>query len=255
MKDTKVFFTRFTSEKLIERSIDRFEAGDVNEAVRLYRMVLGYEGLRDITDKDLDEMPGYTSDPAVIGWMKAVVNECISQGLKPIPYEDDSDKLDRVLKKYAEGKGIPQNNILILTAEHIDRRKKLYKTIEGIGVAIDFTIERMRRGPAEIEAEERRTLQQQANEFLKQREKKLTKGAFDTLLSKTGYDVGMFLNELEKVIISVKERQQIESKDIEEIVGRTKEDSNFDLQKAVGRRDFERATFYLRELLGQGNFI
>ncbi len=253
-KDTGIFFPKFTSEKLIKRSMERFEAGDVNEAVRLYRMVVGYEGMRDITDKDLDELPGYTSDPMVIGWLKAVVNECVSQGLKPIPYEDDSDKLDKVLKKDTEGKGKPQNNILILTAEHIDRRKKLYKTIEELGIVIDFTIERMRRDPAEIEAEERRTLQQQAVEILRQSKKKLTKEAFESLLSKTGYDVGMFLNELEKVIISVKDRQQIEPRDIEEIVGRTKEDSNFDLQKAVGRRDFERATFYLRELLGQGEF-
>ena len=254
VKDSKIFFPKGTSEDLIDRSIDRFEAGDVNEAVRLYRMVLGFEGLRDITDKNLDELPGYTNDPTFMGWMNAVVHECLSQGLKPIPYEDDSDKLDKVLKKDREGKGKPQSNILILTAEHIDRRKKLYKTIEEIGIVIDFTIERMRRSPADIEAEERRTLQQQANEFLKRSNKRLTKGALDTLLGKTGYDVGMFLNELEKVILSVKERHQIESEDIEEIVGRTKEDSNFDLQKAVGRRDFERATFYLRELMGQGEF-
>ena len=32
-----------------------------------------------------------------------------------------------------------------------------------------------------------------------------------------------------------------EVKDIEEAVGRTKEDSIFDLQEAVGRRDLERA--------------
>jgi DNA polymerase III delta subunit len=219
VKDTKVFISKFTSEDMLEKCRERFKAGDLNEAVRIYRVVLGYKGLKDITDKSLDELPGFTGDPKNVDWLNAMVREFINQGLKPILYEDNSDKLDKVLKKGIEGKGIPKGNVLVLTAEHVDKRKKLLKTINDIGIIIDFSIQRMRRDPAEIEDEEKRTLQQQANELLKETGKKLTKGAFDALLAKTGYDVGMFLNELAKVIVSIGDRQQIEPRDIEEIVG------------------------------------
>jgi DNA polymerase III delta subunit len=61
----------------------------------------------------------------------------------------------------------------------------------------------------------------------------------------------MFVNELEKVISSAN-RETIEVEDINEIVGRTREDSVNDLQDAVSQRNFEKAAFFLKELLGQG---
>ena len=48
VKDTKVFFSKFTSEDMLEKCRERFKAGDLNEAVRIYRVVLGYKGLKDI---------------------------------------------------------------------------------------------------------------------------------------------------------------------------------------------------------------
>jgi DNA polymerase-3 subunit delta len=183
-----------------------------------------------------------------------MVEECLAQNLTAIPYEDNSDQLNNAIKVDEEGKGAPQNNILILVAEYVDKRKKLYKTINNIGGIIDFSIQRMSRDSADIEEEEMGALSQKANELLKKSDKAFGKGAFKTLANKTGFNMGIFLNELEKVILSVKDSKKIEVKDIEETVGRTKEDSIFDLQEAIGRRDLQGAMLYLGELLGQGEF-
>ena len=256
VRDTEIFYSKLQVEEVLEKSKEEFESNNINEAVKLFRIALGYLKIEEVNDEvetELENVKGFGMDAKSKGWIKRMVQECGDQDFNPITYEDSSDKLNDVLKKSANGKGLPKSNILILTTDHVDKRKRLYKTISDLGVIIDFSIQRVRRDPAEIQEEERRTLQQQANELLKASNKKLTKDGFDALLNKTGYDVGMFINELEKVIISAK-GGRIESKDIEEIVGRTKEDSIFDLQKAVGRRDSEGAIFYLQELLGQGEF-
>jgi DNA polymerase-3 subunit delta len=257
VKDTKIFLSKFTLEKIIEKSIERFENKDINEAIRLFRIALGYlkiKEVNEISDNKWAEQRDFNKDQKSQAWLTRMVEECLSQDLKPIPYEDNSDRLNNTIKVDEGGKGIPQNNILVLITEYVDKRKKLYKTINDIGVIIDFSIQRMRRDSADVEEEERKSLLQKATELLKRSNKVFAKGAFDVLANKTGYNMGIFLNELEKVVLSVKDRQKIEVNDIEETVGRTREDSIFDLQEAIGRRDLENAILFLGELLGQGEF-
>jgi len=252
VKDTKVFFSKFLLEEVIGKSQERYESGNVAEAVRLYRLVLGHQGYKkilDIADEAFPQMPGYQNHSKVEGWLKAVIEECRRKGLDPIPYEDNSDKLLKALGK--DGKGIPEKNTLILVTDHVDRRKSLYKVINEIGAVIDLSIPRTRRDPAEIETDEKRILFEQADRLLKSSRKTIHKDALELLVNKTGFQVGVFLSELEKVIVFLKDKPRIDPADVEEVVGRTKEDSIFDLQRAVSRRDLKKALFYLRELLGQ----
>jgi DNA polymerase-3 subunit delta len=255
VKDTKIFLSKFTLEKIIEKSMERFENKDINEAIRLFRIALGYLKIKEINEISDKKLAGLAaSDYRSQTWLNKMVEECLMQSLDPIPYQDDSDKLNNTIKLDEGGRGIPGNNILILITEYVDKRKKLYKTINDLGVVIDFSIERMRRDSADVEEEERKSLFEKAAELFNRSNKAFGKGAFETLANKTGYNMGIFLNELGKVILSVKDRKIIEVKDIEETVGRTKEDSIFDLQEAVGRRDLGNAVLYLDELLGQGEF-
>ena len=257
VRDTKIFYSKIMVEKIIEKSKERFEKNDINEAIKLFRLILGYlsvEEVNELRNKKWSNLAEFNKDQKSQAWLEKMIEECITQDFKPIPYQDNSDRLNHAIKKDESGGGIPNKNILILTSEYVDKRKKLYKTINDIGVIIDFSIQKTKRDQLEVEEEEKRTLLQKATELLKRSNKVFSKGAFDALANKTGYNMGIFLNNLEKVIVSVKDRQKIEVKDIEEAVGRTKEDSIFDLQEALGRRDLEKAMLYLSELLGQGEF-
>ena len=252
VRDTEIFYSRFGVEEVLEKSLREFERGKGNEAVRLFRMALGYLKIEEVNDEvgsKLEDLLNPRSGAENKKWVQKMVEDCLRQGLGPILHQDHSDKLNHALSK-----GIPRNNLLVLCPGSVDKRKRLYKTINELGIILDFSIQRMRRDPGEIEEEEKKTLGQQANELLRKSGKTFSKGAFEALANKTGYNVGVFLNELEKVILSVEDRGKIEIQDIEEIVGRTKEDSVFDLQKAVGQRNLERALFSLKELLGQGEF-
>jgi DNA polymerase III delta subunit len=252
VKDTRVFFSQFMLEEVIARSRMKYESGNLAEAVKLYRFVLGHQGYKkimDIADEAFPQLPGYQTHSKVEAWLKAVLNECRRKGLDPIPYEDNSDKLLAALGR--DGKGLPERNTLILITDHVDRRKSLYKVITEIGGIIDFSVARTRRDPAEIETNERRILFEQGERLLRSVQKTISRDAFDLLVNKTGFQVGVFLSELEKMIVFLRDKQRIEAAEVEEIVGRTKEDSLFDLQRAVGRREVKKALFYLRELLAQ----
>jgi DNA polymerase-3 subunit delta len=253
VKNTKIFFSKFVLDDVVQKSKMKFEAGDREESIRLYRIALGYKGftdIKEITDDKLDELPGFAGDSKIQQWLKSILEECREQGFNPIPYEDNSDK---VVNTFTSGEGVPKQNVLILATQHVDRRKKLYKLINDIGIVIDFSIQRTKRDSGAVEAEERRVLLDLASQLLKGKNKRFGEGAFGILFSKVGYNVGVFTNELEKVISST-EGDVIEIDDVNRIVGRSKEDSVNDLQEAVGQRDFRKASFYLRELLDQGEY-
>ena len=187
VKDTKVFLSKFTLEKIKEKSMEQFENKDINEAIRLFRIALGYLGIKEVNeigDKKWGKIAGSDHESQI--WINKMVEECLAQNLTPIPYQDDSDQLNKAIKVDDEGKGAPQNNILILVTEYVDKRKALYKTINNIGVIIDLSIQRMRRDSADVEEEERDSLFQRATKLLKTSDKEFGKGAFETLANKTG---------------------------------------------------------------------
>jgi len=71
-------------------------------------------------------------------------------------------------------------------------------------------------------------------------------------VKKTGFELRRSLTELEKLIFFVGERGTIEEKDIEEVVGKTREDSIFDLTTALSEKNQLAALAALRALLDQG---
>jgi len=254
IKETNIFYSKFSVEKIIEKSKVQFEANDITEAIRSFRMALGVLKIKEISelrDRRSDDLHEFVEDQKSEKWLNKMLEECLAQNLSPIIFRDDSDQLDEYLKKGQRDKGMSPQNILILGTEEVDKRKKLYKTISDFGVVINFSVQKTKRDPAEVEGDEKRGLLQKATELLKKTDKVFGKGSFEVLANKTGYNIGVFTNELEKVILSVKDNKKIEIKDIEEVVGRTKEDSIFDLQNALGRKDLERAMVYFKDLLGQ----
>src|SRR4030043_171434 len=42
VRDTKIFYSKFVVEKIIEKSMERFENKDMNEAIKLFRIALGF---------------------------------------------------------------------------------------------------------------------------------------------------------------------------------------------------------------------
>ena len=173
-------------------------------------------------------------------WLPRIIDICVSQGQSAASGADKADKLAEVFAK-----GLPAGNCIILTADAVDKRKKIFKIVSDAGVVLYF-------GPTKGEAAQKELLKQQARKLLESNGKNLTPAAWIVLGKKTGFELRRSLAELEKLIFFVGDRSSIDEKDVEEVVGKTREDSIFDLTAALSEKNQLAALAALRALLDQG---
>ena len=92
--------------------------------------------------------------------------------------EEETDRLERVLAG-----GMPEGNHLILTAETVDRRKKLFKAISTAGRILSFA-------KVKGEARQQQVVMEMAAGLLEKQGKRLSSGAWAALGQKTGFSSG-----------------------------------------------------------------
>ncbi|MRR17077.1 MAG: DNA polymerase III subunit delta [Deltaproteobacteria bacterium] len=173
-------------------------------------------------------------------WLPRIIEICVARGWTSGGTADPASQLEKLLDE-----GLPADNCLILTAEAVDKRKKIFKAIDKSGIVLHF-------GQIKGEAATKDTLRREAQKLLDASGKSLAPAAWTALGKKTGFQLRPSLNELQKLILFVGGRSVIEGKDVEAVVGKTSEDSIFDLTTALAVKDATAALAALRALLDQG---
>jgi len=174
-------------------------------------------------------------------WLPRAVELCVGRGLVPTPQRaEETDLLEQALAG-----GMPEGNHLILTAEAVDRRKKLFKTVSALGRVLTFT-------KIKGEARQQQAAMAMAADLLEGRGKRLSAAAWTALGRKTGFALRESIGAIEKLITYAGERGQIEAADVEAVVGQTREGTVFDLTGAISGRNLTAALHALGELLDQG---
>ena len=205
----------------------------------------------DGENEDVDRLCESLLTPPLIPGRKVVVlvNTRIFSSQKTLPdlvqkisdrYESNSDRLEAILRR-----GLPEGNHLIITAEEVDRKKRLFKTISDLGEVLYFP-------QVKGETRQKHMLMDTAKDLLVRRGKRLTPGAWVAIGKRTGFSLRNSMVAIEKLITYTGERIAIEEKDIEDVIGKTKEDTLFDLTTALAEKNLERALLTLKDLLEQG---
>ncbi len=198
------------------------------------------DGWKKITDEEWQKVVEDDAGEERAKWLPRVLALLSGRGLSPDSDADDTEKLGEILQK-----GWAAGNCLILTASAVDKRKKIFKIIDQIGEVLYF-------GKARGEAGQRENLIKAAQKLLNKYGKKLTEAAWILLGQKTGWELRRSMTELEKLIFFVGERPVIEENDVEEVVGRTREESIFALTAALAEKNQLAALSALQALLDQG---
>ena len=149
-------------------------------------------------------------------------------------------------------KGFPENNLLIITTELADKRRKLYKTILKKGLIIDCSVPKGNR--REDQNVRMGLLQEKINAILKPIKIEIDPDARQALLEMTGFDLRTLSNNLEKVISYIGERHTITRQDINAVLKRSKEEPLYALSGAIAERDASKALSTLSLLL-QANYF
>ena len=173
-------------------------------------------------------------------WLPRILEICSNLGLAEISGMDKIERLEKIFQN-----GLPSGNCLIFTTETVDKRRKIYKMIAEQGIVLNFSI-------AKGEAAQKEVLQKQIQKLLERYKKKLSPAAWISLGKKTGFELRRSIMEMEKLIFFVGDRPLIEEVDVEEVVGKTKEDSIFDLTTALSEKNQLAALHALKALLDQG---
>ncbi len=142
---------------------------------------------------------------------------------------------------------LPQTSVLIFILKGtVDARSRLVKAINRVGRYVSFAV-----------LEAGRTLQQDVlfqgiSRKLEKFGKKITPGAFNLLRKRTGNDMHTIFEEIEKMIAFVGEKQQIDEKDVQDLVVQSSFDNIFALTDAIGKRSVSQALASLHSVLESG---
>lgn len=183
--------------------------------------------------------------PQDAGWLAALLENCRRQDSERRVAGNAAALLQEAIES-----GFPAGNRLILTAERVHRRRRLYRCIVERGVVVDCSVPQGNR-VADKKARQA-MLQQKARAMLSDREKTMDANAMAVLQEMTGFDLRTFSHNLEKLISFTGKRKTIQAADVREVLTRTRKDPLYDFTDAVSRRSLDRALFLLDSLLADG---
>jgi len=152
-------------------------------------------------------------------------------------HESRSEQLENLLDYVADP--VPET-VLLLTAEKIDARRKIFQLFKKNGVSIEF----------------KKIYENQLPSFVRDLAKSsnltLTAGALKLFCKRVGTNLAEVQGEMEKLIGYLGERDLADEADVAAIVSDTRIESIFDLTDAMGRGDRSTALTLLDRLLAEG---
>lgn len=155
--------------------------------------------------------------------------------------EKDILRLSRFMEE-----GIPENHFLILITPDLDRRKKIFKTLENLALVVDCTVP---LGTRKADQDEQMAvLKAISREVLSRSGKTLEPNAFLSLTEQTGFHPELFSGNLDKLVSYTGNRTRITPEDVKKIVHRDKKDPIYLFTNAVLDRDPARSLFFLSSL-------
>ena len=132
---------------------------------------------------------------------------------------------------------LPETSYFIFAEEDVDKRGKMYKQVKKYGSVVEFK----RQTDA--------VLMQWILGTLKKENKRITRSVMELFLSKTGNDMELITQELEKLLCYTMEKEVIEAEDVEAICANQISGKIFDMVDAIGRKEKKKALDLYYDLL------
>jgi DNA polymerase-3 subunit delta len=164
------------------------------------------------------------------------------RGMAVAAYRDESALLEEFVAA-----GVPADTVLIFTAATVDRRKRLFKTLQERGTFAEFEVTRERSGALTTES-----VDQFVADALARAGKGATPGARRLITRRAGADPGALRMELEKLCLYVGDAAQIDEKDVIASFRDLAESWIFDFTRALSQGQAGAALSLLRGLFAQG---
>ncbi|MEN8190746.1 MAG: DNA polymerase III subunit delta [Thermodesulfobacteriota bacterium] len=248
--DSRLFHSREVASAIWRKAEQAQEAGKKQLAVKNLRAMTRLGGLESedrlssLTGDQWQKLFGFSRPAGELGW----ADELLAQA----PEKQSSRAAGDISSQYlaAFKKGLPAANILLLSAESVDKRKKLFTHIKKEGSIVDCSVATGATSAAK--KDQGRVLRELVGNTLDSMGKTIEPRVVEPLLERVGFHPVAVVTEIEKLALYVGDRQQIGLDDLNTMVGRTREDALFELTEAFSKKQTGRTLTVLSRLLENG---
>ncbi|WP_136799587.1 DNA polymerase III subunit delta [Desulfosediminicola ganghwensis] len=252
VSDSRIFHSKTVASTIWDKAQQNSDAGKTAPAMRHIGAFarLGSIDLEsqkpfsEISGSQWEKMFGF-SKPGDLGWADSLLVQAVGTGKLP---KGGGNITERYIDTFT--KGIPDQNVLILSAETVDKRQRFYTFIKKEGLVIDCSVATGASKAAQDAQKD--VIREMMNKTLADFNKSIEPRALEIFFERVGFHPVAAVTEMEKLAHYVGDRPQIVAQDLEEMVGRSREDALFELTDAFGKRQIGRALTILNRLQENG---
>ncbi len=238
--------------EIIQNAAEAAEEGNPRKAIALMVKVLGVSA-QDIADENSvfrDALSGLLEEneaglsPEDLEFLRDLP-QIITQ-VDDFPHISGAADDTEILIEWLDGK-LPQASVLIFTFKgNVDRRSRLVKLIGRVGRYVSFASLESGRSSRQ------NRVYQGVSRKLETFGKKISPSVFNLLQKRTGNDMHLIAEAIEKIIAFVGDRTRVDERDIETVITQSSFENIFALTDALGKRSVSQALSSLHSVLESG---
>ena len=241
-----------SSPEVIQSAAEAAEEGNPRKAIALMVKVLGVSA-QDIADEnsdfretigDLIEENEEGLSPEDLDFLRNLPQ--ITAQIDDFQHISGAADDTEILIEWLDGE-LPKTSIVIFTVKgNVDGRSRLVKLIGRVGRYASFaSLESGRSGQQD-------RVYQGVSRKLATFGKKISPSSFNLLQRRTGNDMHLIAEAIEKIIAFVGDKTRIDERDIETVIAQSSFENIFALTDALGKRSVSQALSSLHSVLESG---
>lgn len=250
--DTRLFFSKGVARNIWDKASEKNKAEEPGQALHYLLQMLSLaavspqemvdEGIESLSGARWQTLFGFSRPEENLSWVQDLL-----AGLDPGTVSGKGQEGDAITQyTSAFEAGIPPNNILVLLAEAVDKRKRFYKYIQQHGVILDLAVD---PGSSKAARKDQETvLKELLHSTLAEYGKKIEPQAVTVFLERVGFHPVAVVMEAEKLAFYAGDLPRITQEDVDAVIGRTREEALFELTEAVTAGEIEAGLHILAHL-------
>jgi len=252
VSDSRIFHTKTVLSTIWDKALQANESGKPKVAARHLQSVLQAAGFSSEGANPLSEFPpsqwktqfGFEKPSSSLEW----ADRMLMESAVTVSDNSQTNLVDKCIATFE--KGLPGQNILILTSETVDKRQRLFTHLKKHCSVIDCSV--ATGAGAAAQKEQKEILREVMLKTLKDFDKKIQPRAIDMFLERVGFHPVAVVVETEKLALYAADRDIITCDDLQAMVSHSREDALFELTDAFSKRQTARTLAILTRLQEQG---
>jgi DNA polymerase-3 subunit delta len=254
--DTRLFYSKGIAKNVWDKACEKNERNEPRAALRYLLQMLNLAAIsvQEMVEVDISSLSparwksifGFTRPQGNLAWVRDLLADTPADASPAKGLENDAASM--FIRAFEAG--IPQNNILVLLAEAVDKRKRFYKYIQDHGVILDLAVDQGSSSAAKRDQE--KVVMELLESTLARYGKNIESQTVPVFLERVGFHPVAAVMEAEKLALYVGDRKVITREDVDAIIGRTREEALFELTEAVSSGRLEDGLVILDHLQSGG---